>query len=152
MRHNNVFYSRKQHGSMLIMVVFITVILALLVTAMGSLLSNSSQNTTVEVRATRALMAAQSGLEFAFYEINNNRAGTVDICASATQYKLKFTNDAGLEQCEVLVECHKLTVGNTYQITSEGQCGVALADMASSASQDISSDFAVSRTLQAQGQ
>lgn len=141
----------RQRGAMLMLVVFMILVLALLASALGGMLADSSQKTTVEVRATRALMAAQSGLEYAFYRVEKKRDDGGNICDVITpaggKYELSLPGD-GFSQCKALVECEQQDNVN-YLITSEGQCGTALTGGAGT---DNSSDFAVSRTLAAQAQ
>lgn len=145
---------KKQAGSMLLIVVFMMVVLGLLVTAMGSFLSDSSQKTSVEVRGTRALMAAQSGLEYGFYKVGNadkdNPTEVADICNGINDHSLAFTDINGFNQCQVIVNCQSVPDTPVYSITSEGSCGTPLA--ASHSKDDTSTDFAVSRTLTAEAQ
>lgn len=159
MRHNAHFNNsttRRQQGSMLIMAIFMIVVLTLLVSALGRVLSSSSQTTAVEVRATRALMAAQSGLEYYFYAIDQHRDQEthpdkckIDPTSPATTVTLDLSRLSGFKDCSVAVRCELLNIHNTtasYTITSEGTCGQVLTE----ANQDISTDFAVSRVLTAQ--
>lgn len=137
----------RQRGAMLILVVFSILILALLTSSLGAMLADSSQKTTVEVRSTRALMAAQSGLEYAFYQVEKNRDGGGNMCnhiaPGGSRHELPLADNGGFMQCKVYVSC-ELT---SQLIISEGQCGTALSGGAGT---DNSSDFAVSRTLTAQ--
>lgn len=156
MRHNNSsqdynFTPSKQNGSMLLIVVFMMVVLALLVTALGSFLADSSQKTTVEVRATRALMAAQSGLEFAFYKVSN-KEGVDAVCESLNEFKIPLDDIQGFaQQCIVLVTCAPVTdTLVAYSIKSEGRCGSPLTT--AHYKDDTSTDFAVSRILTAEAQ
>lgn len=143
---------QKQSGSMLLVVVFMAVVLGLLVTAMGSFIADSSQKTSVEVRATRALMAAQSGLEYGFYKVGNadksDSAAVKAICEAIDEYSLPLDNITGFKQCSAIVTC--TAESDTYAITSEGNCGEALT--ASHSKDDTRTDFAVSRTLTAEAQ
>lgn len=145
---------KKQTGSMLLIVVFMMVVLALLVTTMGSFLSDSSQKTSVEVRATRALMAAQSGLEYGFYKVGNadkdNPTAVAEMCNNIDKYSLPFDDIKGLDQCTATVTCTTVPDSKTYTIKSEGNCGEPLT--ASHSKDDTSTDFAVSRTLTAEAQ
>lgn len=150
---------KKQAGSMLLIVVFMMVVLGLLVTAMGSFLSDSSQKTSVEVRATRALMAAQSGLEYGFYKVGNidkNDSTAIDeiaaLCDGSTIYDREFADDniKGLAQCRATVTCQTVADSETYAIKSEGNCGEPLT--ASHSKDDTRTDFAVNRTLTAEAQ
>ncbi|ART81287.1 hypothetical protein CBP31_00440 [Oceanisphaera profunda] len=145
---------KAQAGSMLLIVVFMMVVLALLVTTLGSLISDSSQKTSVEVRATRALMAAQSGLEYGFYKVGNadkdNPTAVAEMCNNIDKYSLLLDDITGLAQCTATVTCEAVDDTETYSIISEGSCGDALT--ASHSKDDTSTDFAVSRTLTAEAQ
>lgn len=143
---------KAQAGSMLLIVVFMMVVLALLVTTMGSFLSDSSQKISVEVRATRALMAAQSGLEYGFYKVGNADDSAPDavksICEDIDKYSLLLENITGFKQCRAIVTC--TADSGTHAITSEGRCGEPLT--ASHSKDDTRTDFAVSRILTAEAQ
>ena len=164
MPHNASYPSQRhcqpyrQQGSMLIMAIFMIVVLTLLVSALGRVLSSSSQTTAVEVRATRALMAAQSGLEYYFYAIDESRdkAEHPDKCGTEAEYKkvtLDLSELPGFKQCSVTVSCKLVETPtpssiSSYEIKSTGTCGQALTE--NNSAQDISTDFAVSRVLTAQ--
>ncbi|MGO4998937.1 pilus assembly PilX family protein [Oceanisphaera sp. W20_SRM_FM3] len=161
MRHNHSLHihqslRRKQGGSMLLIVVFMMVVLALLVTTMGSFLSDSSQKTSVEVRATRALMAAQSGLEYGFYKVGNadksDPTAVKAICEAIAidEDSLPLNDIKGFTDCHAIVTCTAIDDTKTYSITSEGRCGEPLT--ASHSKDDTRTDFAVSRTLTAEAQ
>lgn len=143
---------KKQRGSMLIIVVFMAVVLAVLVTAMASFIADSSQKTSVEVRAARALLAAQSGLEYAFYRIGNPNGGdNLGFCDSLTKHPLSFDGISGLSQCQASITCKPIEDTDGFTMTSEGSCGIAL-DVTASSKDDTSTDFAVSRILVAEAQ
>lgn len=159
MRHNPISGSsntvpKKQAGSMLLIVVFMMVVLSLLVTTMGSFLSDSSQKSSVEVRGTRALMAAQSGLEYGFYKVGNadksDSTAVEDMCNDIDKYALPLENITGFKQCSAIVSCQPVADTETYRIESEGRCGEPLT--ASHSKDDTRTDFAVSRILTAEAQ
>ena len=137
----------RMRGSALMIALFVIVVMALLAAAMGRFLVDSGEKNTVEVRSVRALLAAQSGLEIALYQLFPNRpaASSPNRCSLvlATQ---QFNDNIGLAGCQVVVSCREVPVtynnqSNTgYRLESVGTCG----------SSDLNSanpDFAVSRTL-----
>ncbi|GKR03557.1 pilus assembly PilX family protein [Aeromonas caviae] len=142
-----------QRGSALMIALFVIVIMALLAAAMGRFLVDSGEKNTVEVRGVRALMAAQSGLEIAFYRLFSGGAGGLQCTASNPPIvPISFPTDpaySGLVDCQARLTCTTVVVtvaGQTrtgYRFSSEGLCGDA----------DLNSpnpDFAVSRTLVAE--
>ena len=141
---------RAQRGSAIMIALFVIVIMALLAAAMGRFLVDSGEKNTVEVRGVRALMAAQSGLEIALYQLFPNRSGT-ELPAACTNVAASraFDNDPGLSGCRVSVSCNEIQTGQdgetstTYQLTSVGSCGMQ-------AQVGANPDFAVSRTLVAE--
>nr|WP_156993380.1 MSHA biogenesis protein MshP [Aeromonas fluvialis] len=125
---------------------FVIVVMALLAAAMGRFLVDSGEKNTVEVRSVRALLAAQSGLEIALYQLFPNRqtAPPADRC-SLVQDPPQFSNP-GLVGCQVAVICRKVPVTYNnqsspgYRLESVGTCG-------SSDLKSANPDFAVSRSM-----
>lgn len=126
---------------------FVIVVMALLAAAMGRFLVDSGEKNTVEVRSVRALLAAQSGLEIALYQLFPNRpaVSSPNRCSLvlATQ---QFNGNAGLAGCKVELSCQEVPVtynnqsSTGYRLQSVGICGAD--DLASA-----NPDFRVSRTL-----
>ena len=119
--------SQKQHGSALVIALFIIVVMALLVGAMSKLLSASSESVSYEVLGTRAFFAAQSGMErtlsllYALDQIN------VTSCPTLPPL-IDFSAVAGLEQCNATLSCAPAAstteTGVThFYLTSTGRCG-----------------------------
>ncbi|MGL4545276.1 MAG: hypothetical protein ACRCUU_06885, partial [Plesiomonas sp.] len=132
----------------LMIALFVIVVMALLAAAMGRLLVDSSEKHTVEVRSARALLAAQSGLEIALYQLFPQQPVArrpANLC-SQVSLPIIFGSDQGLVHCRVRVDCVQLPVTaqgmttNSYRLLSTGTCGQV--DLASA-----NPDFAVSRTL-----
>ncbi|WP_371857011.1 MSHA biogenesis protein MshP [Aeromonas allosaccharophila] len=136
----------RMRGSALMIALFVIVVMALLAAAMGRFLVDSGEKNTVEVRSVRALLAAQSGLEVALYQLFPNRptAPPADRC-SLVQASRQFSN-LGLVGCEVVVSCKEIAViynnqpSTGYRLQSVGQCGTSDPN-------STNPDFAVSRTL-----
>ena len=136
-----------QRGSAIMVALFVIVIMALLVAAMGRFLVDSGEKNTVEVRGVRALMAAQSGLEIALYRLYPNNSWTAQQCAASATTTFALP---GLVNCQATVTCTPLNVsaaGTTrtgYRFSSEGRCGDP------GVNNGPNPDFAVSRTLMAE--
>ncbi|MFU1554693.1 MSHA biogenesis protein MshP [Aeromonas sp. A04] len=138
----------RMRGSALMIALFVIVVMALLAAAMGRFLTDSSEKNTVEVRSVRALLAAQSGLEIALYQLFPNRPtppSPLDRCEWVLSSPV-FNGNPGLAGCEARISCVQLPVTynggvtNGYRLLSVGSCG----------STDLGSanpEFAVSRTL-----
>lgn len=139
-----------QRGSAIMVALFVIVIMALLAVAMGRFLVDSGEKNTVEVRGVRALMAAQSGLEIALYQLFPNRSGAeLPAACSRVAASRAFDKDPGLSGCRVSVSCNEIQASQggetstTYRLTSLGTCGTQ-------AQAGANPDFAVSRTLVAE--
>lgn len=139
---------RRAGGSALLIALFVIVVMALLAAAMGRFLVDSSEKNTVEVRSTRALLAAQSGLEVALYRLFPSRTlaqpAPPAVCdASRT---ITFSAQPGLIDCQATIRCqaravtHLGRVSNSYHLISTGRCGQESLASANP-------DFVVSRTV-----
>ncbi|MBL0628084.1 MSHA biogenesis protein MshP [Aeromonas jandaei] len=134
-------------GSALMIALFVIVVMALLAAAMGRFLVDSGEKNTVEVRSVRALLAAQSGLEIALYQLFPNRPAAsspkrCDLVLATRQ----FNGTPGLVGCQVAVSCQEVPV--TYN--NQSSTGYRLESVGTCGNSDLSSanpDFAVSRTL-----
>lgn len=139
-------YRRAERGSALLIALFVIVVMGLLAAALGRFLSDSGERFTVDVRGTRALMAAQSGLEIGLYRLYPNNQWSAQRCDALTSVPFAV---AGLVDCKVILTCQTVVAsaaGNTltgYRFRSEGVCGTTDLN-------NPSPDFAVSRTLVAE--
>lgn len=114
---------RAQVGSSLVMALFIIVLMAVLLLALGRQLISSSQSVSIEVQGNRAFNAAQSGLQLALTQLfPQNATATCDAVANNIAF-----NQPGLQNCTATVVC--LSVDNPdaaarplYQLTSTGNC------------------------------
>ncbi|MEW6981170.1 type II secretory pathway protein [Colwelliaceae bacterium 6471] len=116
-------------GSALMMAIFIMVVLMLLGTALMKTLSSSSEAIAQEVIGTRALAAANSGMQAHLYQLFP--LGITDAgCPSDHNYE--FNNTPGLYQCKASVSCAKYATDddgiNYYRLTSAGSCGSGVID------------------------
>lgn len=120
--------SQKQHGSALVIALFIIVVMALLVGAMSKLLSASSESVSYEVLGTRAFFAAQSGMERTLSLLYALDQATVTSCPTPLPLVIDFSAVAGLEQCSAESRCIEAAstteTGVThFYLTSTGRCG-----------------------------
>ena len=107
--------SNKQSGSVLLMVVFSLVMMALLG---GALLQNRvvvAQSTTESVISSRAWFAAHSSMEWALSEL-------FPLDQPIGQCVAEVTSPLPLPQCVAKVRC-KQTPEGLYQLESEATCG-----------------------------
>ncbi|PJG58156.1 MSHA biogenesis protein MshP [Aeromonas cavernicola] len=139
---------RKMRGSALMIALFVIVVMALLAAALGRLLTDSSEQNTVEVRSLRALLAAQSGLEISLYRLFPRRtlAQPQPPARCETLFTTDFPGNPGLVGCQVQVRCvmapvtYNGVVSNGYRLTSEGTCSIGVSDA-------LNPDFSVQRTV-----
>jgi len=114
----------KLRGSALIMAVFVMVVISLLGATMMELLSTSSEGVAQEVLGTRALAAANSGMQGQLQKLFplNGATGT---CPATTNYN--FSTLQGLYECQADVTCSNYVTGNDgtqyYRLKSTGTCG-----------------------------
>lgn len=140
----------RMRGSALMIALFVIVVMALLAAAMGRFLVDSGEKNTVEVRSVQALLAAQSGLEIALYQLFPNRpaASSLKRCDLVLATR-QFNGTPGLVDCKVEVSCQEVPV--TYN--NQSSTGYRLESVGTCGSSDLSSanpDFVVSRTLMAE--
>jgi MSHA biogenesis protein MshP len=127
--NHNQSMIRKQHGSALVIAVFIIVVMLLLIGSLSSQLISSSGSVSYEVLGTRAFLAAQSGMERGLQILYGLDAAVQTTCANPL-FTQNFETSAvnGLRQCQVLVSCN--AAQNTldpavthFYLTSTGTCG-----------------------------
>lgn len=115
--------SRKQKGSALMLAVFVMVVVTLLGVTLMRILSTGNETIAQEVLGTRALSAANSGMQAQLQKLFplNKVAGN---CPASTNYD--FSTIKGLYQCTAVVSCLNFdNVNDTayYRLESTGNCG-----------------------------
>jgi MSHA biogenesis protein MshP len=120
-------------GSALILALFIIIVLTFLGTALVRVLSTSSESIAQEVIGTRALMAANSGMQAHLQKLFP--LSGVDSCPVNKTYNLPETGTdiPGLYHCVAKASCslyftHAVTGINYYRLTSTGECGSGVID------------------------
>ena len=116
--------AKSQHGSALVIAVFIIVVMLLLVLGLARLLRSGSETVVYEVQGTRTLFAAESALELALtqlFPLNSATTGCTTLTPSYT-----FSGVA-LASCSATISCKAYsgtTPGDTalYQLTSTANC------------------------------
>ena len=117
-----------QHGSALMMALFIMIVLILLGTALVKVLSTSSEATAQEVIGTRAYMAANSAMQAELQKLFPLNAGVSQCNANATyNFSSSGSNTDGLFHCRSTTSCsnyatHPQTGEQFYRLTSTGKC------------------------------
>jgi len=121
---SNTANRKNQRGSSLVIAIFIIVVLSLLGAALVRMLNSSAESIVYEVYGTRALQAAQSGIQLKLAELFPLSAGTPKCDDVVTK---SFSNTLGLENCAYSTSCISNNGGNItiYIIESRGTCEVA---------------------------
>jgi len=125
-----LFLKYKQHGSSLVIALFIMVVMSVLGAALINVIINNEEDYAYEVIGTRALHAAQTGAQWRLQQIFPLRnAPNVDVnisLAACVNGTLNLANINGLNQCTATVQC--ATVANNginyMTVTSVGQCNI----------------------------
>ena len=115
---------QKQRGSALVIAVFVIVVMLALAVGLSRLLISSSETVVYEVQGTRALFAAQSGLDIALtqlFPLNGTAAG----CGAVTTSR-SFNADS-LQSCSVSISCTPFTNAapdniTLFQLSSTAEC------------------------------
>ena len=114
----------RQQGSALMLALFVIIVVILLGSALVKVLSTSSETLAQEVIGTRALMAANSGMQAHLqktFPLNLAAA-----CPADDEYE-SFSGVAGLYHCNASVSCELYAPDvesvNYFRLTSTGECG-----------------------------
>ncbi len=123
----------KQQGSALMLSLFIIIVLTLLGTTLVKVLSTSSEAIAQEVIGTRALMAANSGMQaelYVLFPLATDAAipHPVGTCNASNTHGLPASGSdiPGLYHCSASTTCdlyHTQDLVNYYRLTSTGECG-----------------------------
>lgn len=119
----------KQRGSALVIAVFIIVVMLALVLSLSRLLTSGSEAIVYEVQGTRALFAAQSGLEISLSELFFLASTTCPFTKPAHEFSVP-----GLQGCSATVSCAEPYVVESitvYQLESVGQCAAVNGEVTS---------------------
>jgi MSHA biogenesis protein MshP len=115
---------QRQRGFGLPMALFVITVLAVIVTAMGSMQQTSGQSSVLHIQGERAFYAAESGTEAALNVLMPPDGSPGRACATSPFFSASFTA-SGLNGCSVSVSCTQMTVGseNLFTLISQGSCG-----------------------------
>ena len=116
-------HKTRQAGIGLPATVFLIVIIALIVLALGELNQKSNLGFGQDLFSTKAFYAAESGAQVALNQVFVSARACVNSMTS-----IDFNNSGpnpGLDECDVRVDCQQTPVeGNTYYtFTSTATCG-----------------------------
>lgn len=89
-------YDHKQKGFMLMTALWVVMVLAAVVVTMMNLSLMQSTTNSLEIQGTRALLAAQGGLEWGIYQANN------ESCIASSIFSL---TEKDLHGFNVIVSC-----------------------------------------------
>lgn len=111
---------KPQAGSALLLALFIIVVMLALAVGLSRLLVSSSETIVYEVQGSRALQAAQSGLEISLTQVFalNASGGS---CAAVTATRSFST--AALSDCTATIQCKTFSgPPQLIQLTSTASC------------------------------
>lgn len=103
----------KQHGSMLVMALFVMVVISLLGITLITTFSSTSGALTYDVAGTRAYQAAHSGMQ-------QVKASAMPIGATAGMCTGTQASPPGLSSVEGLVNCRYDTLCTTTDVVKDG--------------------------------
>jgi MSHA biogenesis protein MshP len=123
-----------QHGSSLVLALFVIIILSLLGSILMRMISTSSETVSQEVLGTRAYMAANSAMQAELQLLFPLNAIGVCNATNIAPYNFQTAGNAdipGLYDCEAFTTCDNyysdtedpLAVVRYYRLTSTGECG-----------------------------
>ena len=112
----------RERGAALVTAIFVLVVIALLAAAMVRVLRFSDDSVAREVLSSRALMAADSGLDRTLGQLFPV-GGVAQACAPLNW---NFAaSEEGLANCQVSVTCRNFTLNaiTYYELQATGECG-----------------------------
>ncbi len=116
---------KKQNGSALMMAIFVISVMGLLGVSMSRILEESSDAVSYEVYSTRAVLAANTGIEVGMVRLFPLGGGLASCLATDT---LDLSSYNAYHGCSVSLECSLLVIpGATsnhyhYRISSTAEC------------------------------
>ena len=121
---------RSQHGSALVIAIFVLVIMTLIGSALIRMQSSSGEAIVYEVMGTRAYAAAQTGIQWQLsqlFPLNSNSA----LCANPIN-EPDVSNTPSLENCWFNIVTCNSDVSHAgvqyYTVTSTGSCSIGGID------------------------
>ena len=126
---------KRQRGATLVVAIFIMVVFAVFAAAMWKMNSSGQQSIYLQTYHTRALMAAQSGIDWILTRIFPLGGGAAVTCSSIDTASPigvidradgvpDFSVITGMNSCSVTLECTQRTIlsKNYYKFTSTATC------------------------------
>ena len=116
---------QQQRGSALVIAVFVIVVMLAVAVGLSRLLISSSETVVYEVQGTRALFAAQSGLDIdltQLFPLNGAAAAGCGAVATSRSF-----NAVSLQSCTVSISCTPFTNAapdniTLFQLSSTAEC------------------------------
>ena len=120
-RGSQILSRRDQHGSALVIGIFVITVMFLLAAALINIVQDSDEALTQEVWGARALGAANSGADAALAQLFPI-AGGVSVCAASSSWTPP--NVVGFHACTVTLSCTPVAAGGQtqYRIMSHAVC------------------------------
>ena len=124
-----MYLNNKQHGSALVIAVFIIVVMLALTLSLAKLLRSGSETVVYEVQGSRTLFAAQSALELALTQLFPLNSATANCGAVTTSYVFSGT---ALNSCVATLSCQAYTDSNPaetplFRLVSTASCSAGSA-------------------------
>jgi len=120
---------KQQQGSMLVIALFIIVVMSLLAATLSRVLSSTADSVADEVYSAKAYYAAESGMDYGIYQVLRRNQVCADFPAvtpisGARNVQFDISNEVGLENCSVTINCQRIPVNNSslFYLTSTGKC------------------------------
>jgi MSHA biogenesis protein MshP len=116
---------KRQRGIGLIASIFLLVIMSLVVVALSNYTETSSRAFGQDLNSQRAFYAAEAGIEIALHRLSLNSESCVASLGDVDFSNLSSSDDDGLENCSVSLECNAVTVMTleTWRIAAHARCG-----------------------------
>ncbi len=118
---------------MLMIAIVIIVVFSLLAAVLVKLQGLSSQSSIYQVTNQRALLAAESGIQYGLYQLLRNNSGCESGVDKIDGFNLNLSGEGpGLGSCSVELSCEalypKTGTPNYMQLTSKAECGRGFQD------------------------
>ena len=115
----------RQQGSMLLTALFIIIVVSLLAAALSRIWSSTADSVATEVYSAKAYYAAESGMEYAMYQVLQAGLVCPDFPSPSRQLDFSVGNEPGLANCQTQISCQRIVIDSlssqTYLLAT-GTC------------------------------
>ena len=109
---------------MLVTALFIIIVVSLLAAALSRIWSSTADSVATEVYSAKAYYAAESGMEYAMYQVLQGGLVCTDF-PGRSQLDFSVGNEPGLANCQAQISCQRIVIDSlssqTY-LKSTGTC------------------------------